>query len=105
MSRNKREYTTRDPNPQSRDPILKAATDSAVSAINHPPIIRVPVITCKGCGGSTWLSGGTTVPNATTHEMLRWRSCAKCRMTHYFARPMTEQEIDRYCAPEKVGKW
>jgi hypothetical protein len=106
MSRRKAEYTTRDPKPSNREPVLVVIEpDPEPVERQHPPIIRIEIPRCTKCNGSTWLKGGTTVPNVTTAEMLRWRSCANCRTTHYFARPMEAQEKDRYCAPERVVTW
>jgi hypothetical protein len=101
VSKRKAEYTTRDPQPVNRDPVLVESPPEPHSPAprQHPPIIRVEIPRCKGCGNGPWLTGGTTVPNGTSRGMLRWRTCAQCRKTHYLARPMTPEEVDRYCEP------
>jgi hypothetical protein len=103
------QYRTRDPQPTTRDPRPEPAYEvlpvepPKVDSINGVPIIRVDKPRCARCGElGIWRPGGTTIPNATTQEMLRWRSCVHCRGTNYLARPMTEAEKARHLAPVKV---
>ncbi|HUW59601.1 MAG TPA: hypothetical protein VMZ06_01245 [Candidatus Bathyarchaeia archaeon] len=117
MSKRNAEYRTRDPKPADRDPDygMRGGVPNMpelpqepervpqVSHIDHVPVIRREPIRCMACGElGIWRPGGTTVPNVSTGEMFRWRSCAHCRQTHYIARPMTAGERARHLAPVEV---
>ena len=116
MSKRNAEYRTRDPKPADRDPDYgmrggvpnipepPPGPVAQVNHIDHVPVIRREPIRCMACGElGIWRPGGTTVPNVTTGEMFRWRSCAHCRQTHYIARPMIAAERARYLAPAEVA--
>ena len=97
----KRTYRTRDPKPMARDPQPEEPPE--VQHIDHVPVIRQEPIKCAACGGpGIWRPGGTTVPNVSTREMFRWRSCIHCKQTQYIARAMTADEMKRYLAPKRV---
>lgn len=94
------EIRTRDPQPQTRDPQSPAsppppAQDDVVQR-QHPVIIRVPVIKCAGCGHTVFREGGTSKPNISTSEMLRYRKCGNCGRSFYLASPMTPEQIAKY---------
>lgn len=109
MARHRQQqYTTRDPEPVMRDPVMVPRHEEELKSndpeyVDHVPVIRQDPIRCAACGElAIWRPGGTTVPNVSTCEMFRWRSCAHCKQTHYIARAMTDQEKRKYLAPVAV---
>ncbi len=91
MSKRKARYSTRDPQPESRDPELLP-----VKTFDSIPIVRIQRASCPACQGTTWRSGGATHPNLPTGELFRWRRCSHCGQSQYHAVPMTESERLKY---------
>lgn len=82
----------RDPEVETRDPVTPDATPQRQS----PVIVRVSVPRCPACGYTVFREGGTSIPNITTREMLRYRKCAKCGKSIYFAVPMNDGQAAQY---------
>lgn len=99
MSRQNRtavnQVVTRDPAPQTRDPVIVPAKEAKTER-QHPVIIRVDVPKCSGCGHTVFRNGGTTIPNVSTLEMLRYRKCGNCGLSFYLAYPMSKEQIEKH---------
>jgi DNA-directed RNA polymerase subunit RPC12/RpoP len=87
---------TRDPIPETRDPV--AIVQGEPTHRQQPVIVRVEVPRCRECGHTVFRNGGTSLPNISTMEMLRYRKCGKCGASFYFAWPMTPEQVDKYRA-------
>ena len=86
------EVTTRDPEPVTRDPVIEVEPPKRQT----PCIVRVPTPACPKCGHTVFREGGTSRPNVTTGEMLRYRACGHCGRSFYLASPMTEKQEKLY---------
>ncbi len=103
--------TTRDPAPVTRDPAPAAAPLDPAGAPaaaapgpagdlhrQTPLIIRVAVPKCLNCGHTVFRCGGTSRPNISTLEMLRYRQCGNCGRSFWLAVPMSPIQKAFYTA-------
>jgi ribosomal protein S27AE len=86
-------YKTRDPKPQTRDPIREP---SAPPPLNHALTIEVQSIKCSRCGGGAFNNCNATRPNKTADKMTRKKQCMRCGQWYVFQSQPTIQERAKY---------
>jgi len=86
-------FTTRDPEPVTRDPVIekpKRIYESRAYIKEPMPII------CPSCGRNTRIDGGTH-PDPVRRVIHKYRTCQKCGKKLTSVRKMTQDEVDKYC--------
>ena len=104
MAKRKEQYTTRDPEPVTRDPDY--GTRNGVPNIPTPPPppdrkprryipASMPVV-CPECGGPTRMADGRHV-DPVRKTVLEYRTCARCGQKLAAGRPMVAHEEAQHC--------
>jgi hypothetical protein len=80
-------------------PPARTPQQAPAPARGNPVIVRVEVPKCPKCGHTVFRGGGTSRPNISTREMMRYRQCANCGTSHWQAWPMDEKQLKEHnCA-------
>jgi len=93
-------FTTRDPMPKTRDPVIQKPKRDYQSRRYIPA--PMPVI-CPRCGRNTRQTGGS-YKDPVNQTIVEYRVCVKCGEKLGAGRKMAQFEIDKYCSHSEIVK-